>query len=104
MSLIEPVDTARADGKIIYTAKTMTFAGRERGASRSSDGNLEVKLSMPGSRGGRARIRSNCSLPVGRPVTAAPSASPPETGKSRYRPIRRSTPRFTCTPGAAAIS
>jgi Ohr subfamily peroxiredoxin len=49
MAFIETGDTARATGKIIYTAKTLTFAGRESGASRSSDGNLEVKLSMPGS-------------------------------------------------------
>jgi Ohr subfamily peroxiredoxin len=33
--------------KVIYTAKTHTTGGRE-GASRSSDGQLEVKLSTPG--------------------------------------------------------
>ena len=35
-------------GKLLYTAKTHTTGGRE-GASRSSDGRLEVKLSSPGS-------------------------------------------------------
>jgi Ohr subfamily peroxiredoxin len=33
--------------KVIYTARTHTTGGRE-GASRSSDGQLEVKLSTPG--------------------------------------------------------
>lgn len=36
--------------KIIYTARTHTIGGRE-GASRSSDGRLEVKLSSPGTSG-----------------------------------------------------
>ncbi|WP_024575586.1 MULTISPECIES: organic hydroperoxide resistance protein [unclassified Afipia] len=34
--------------KVLYTAKTHTTGGRE-GASRSSDGQLDVKLSPPGS-------------------------------------------------------
>ena len=36
-------------GKVLYTAKTHTTGGREHGASRSSDGNLDVKLAVPGS-------------------------------------------------------
>ena len=36
-------------GKVIYTAKTHTIGGRENGVSRSSDGQLDVKLSMPDS-------------------------------------------------------
>jgi Ohr subfamily peroxiredoxin len=35
-------------GKVVYTAKTHTIGGRENGASRSSDGRLDVKLSVPG--------------------------------------------------------
>jgi organic hydroperoxide reductase OsmC/OhrA len=42
-------------GKVVYTAKTHTTGGRENGASRSSDGLLDVKLSIPGS----ARIGAN---------------------------------------------
>jgi lipoyl-dependent peroxiredoxin len=38
-----------APSKVVYTAKTHTTGGRERGASRSSDGSLDVKLSIPGS-------------------------------------------------------
>jgi len=38
-----------APGKVIYTAKTHTTGGRENGVSRSSDGQLEVRLSPPGS-------------------------------------------------------
>jgi osmotically inducible protein OsmC len=41
--------------KVVYTAKTDTTGGRENGASRSSDGLLDVRLSTPGS----ARIGTN---------------------------------------------
>lgn len=34
--------------KVVYTAKTHTTGGRENGASRSSDGQLDIKLSIPG--------------------------------------------------------
>ena len=37
--------------KVIYTAKTHTTGGREGGASRTSDGRLDVKLSVPGTHG-----------------------------------------------------
>lgn len=36
--------------KVLYTGKTHTTGGRD-GASRSSDGRLEIKLSSPGSAG-----------------------------------------------------
>lgn len=36
--------------KVLYTGKTHTTGGRD-GASRSSDGNLEIKLSSPGTSG-----------------------------------------------------
>jgi lipoyl-dependent peroxiredoxin len=38
-------------GKVIYTAKTHTTGGREGGASRTSDGALDVKLIPPGTKG-----------------------------------------------------
>jgi lipoyl-dependent peroxiredoxin len=43
--------TARdtAGKKVLYTAKAHTTGGREGGASRTSDGQLDVKLSPPGS-------------------------------------------------------
>jgi Ohr subfamily peroxiredoxin len=47
----EQVGTAQ----VIYTARTHTIGGRESGTSRSSDGRLDVKLSVPGS----ARIGTN---------------------------------------------
>ncbi|HEY4287413.1 MAG TPA: organic hydroperoxide resistance protein [Puia sp.] len=34
--------------KLLYTAKTHTTGGREGGMSRSSDGNLDVRISPPG--------------------------------------------------------
>ena len=37
-----------AADKVIYTAKIHTIGGRENGSARSSDGNLDVKLSVPG--------------------------------------------------------
>jgi Ohr subfamily peroxiredoxin len=37
------------EGKVLYTAKTRTTGGRDNGISRSSDGQLDVKLSPPGS-------------------------------------------------------
>ncbi|UIN53549.1 MULTISPECIES: organic hydroperoxide resistance protein [Pseudomonas] len=42
--MINQIDT------VLYTGKTRTTGGRD-GASRSSDGNLDIKLSPPGSHG-----------------------------------------------------
>ncbi|HWL71021.1 MAG TPA: Ohr family peroxiredoxin [Geminicoccus sp.] len=35
--------------KLIYTARVHTTGGREGGASRSSDGNLDIRTALPGS-------------------------------------------------------
>ena len=37
--------------KVLYTAKTHTTGGRDGGSSRTSDGRLDVKLSIPGGPG-----------------------------------------------------
>ena len=37
--------------KVIYTAKAHTAGGRDGGSSRTSDGRLDVKLSIPGTPG-----------------------------------------------------
>lgn len=37
--------------KVLYTGKTNTTGGRDGGSSRSSDGRLDVKLSVPGTPG-----------------------------------------------------
>jgi osmotically inducible protein OsmC len=37
--------------KVLYTGKTRTNSGGRNGASRSSDGRLDIKLSSPGSAG-----------------------------------------------------
>ena len=37
--------------KVVYTAKAHTTGGRDGGASRTSDGRLDVKLSTPGGKG-----------------------------------------------------
>ena len=39
------------DAKVLYTAKAHTTGGREGGASRTSDGRLEVQFTLPGSAG-----------------------------------------------------
>lgn len=45
-------DTTKTQpAKLLYTAKAHTTGGREGGASRTSDGRLEVKLSVPGGPG-----------------------------------------------------
>ena len=35
-------------GKVQYTARVHTTGGRDNGSSRSSDGRLDIKLSIPG--------------------------------------------------------
>src|SRR5215831_15702395 len=42
---ITPID------RVLYTAKAHTTGGRDGGSSRTSDGRLEVKLSVPGTPG-----------------------------------------------------
>ena len=42
---------AAQHGKVLYTAQAHTTGGREGGASRTSDGRLEVKFSLPGGPG-----------------------------------------------------
>jgi lipoyl-dependent peroxiredoxin len=37
--------------KVVYTAKAHTTGGRDGGSSRTSDGRLDVKLSLPGTSG-----------------------------------------------------
>src|SRR3974377_878443 len=43
--------TAAKAVKLLYTAKAHTTGGREGGASRTSDGRLDVKLTVPGPTG-----------------------------------------------------
>src|SRR5262249_53146427 len=42
---------AAQPAKLLYTAKAHTTGGREGGASRTSDGRLDVKFSVPGAPG-----------------------------------------------------
>ena len=49
MTEVEQQRPEAHSGKVVYTAKTHTTGGRESGVSRSSDGRLDVKLSLPGS-------------------------------------------------------
>lgn len=39
------------DEKLIYSARVRTVGGREQGTSRSSDGRLDINLSVPGGPG-----------------------------------------------------
>jgi Ohr subfamily peroxiredoxin len=45
-------NTATQPKKVLYTAKAHTTGGRDGGASRTSDGRLDVKFSVPGAPGG----------------------------------------------------
>ena len=44
-------NTQARPAKVLYTAKTHTVGGRDGGAAHSSDGRLEIKLSVPGTAG-----------------------------------------------------
>ena len=44
-------NTMTQPAKLLYTAKAHTTGGRDGGSSRSSDGRLDVKLSIPGGPG-----------------------------------------------------
>ena len=44
-------NTITQPAKLLYTAKAHTTGGRDGGASRSSDGRLDIKLSVPGTPG-----------------------------------------------------
>jgi osmotically inducible protein OsmC len=48
---LEKERTMTEPGKVLFTAKTHTTGGRENGVSRSSDGRLDIKLSVPGTSG-----------------------------------------------------
>jgi osmotically inducible protein OsmC len=49
MTPSEKAHAAEPAGKVIYTAKTRATGGREKGTARSSDGRLDITLSLPGS-------------------------------------------------------
>jgi osmotically inducible protein OsmC len=51
MTQLEQTHTMTAIEKVLYTAKAHTTGGRDGGASRTSDGRLDVKLSVPGTPG-----------------------------------------------------
>jgi organic hydroperoxide reductase OsmC/OhrA len=59
--------------KVLYTAKAHTTGGRDGGASRTSDGHLDVKLSTPGTSGDGTDPSSFSPL-VGRLVSLAQSS------------------------------
>jgi osmotically inducible protein OsmC len=49
--LVENEVAAIKSAKVLYTAKAHTTGGRDGGASRTSDGHLDVKFSLPGAAG-----------------------------------------------------
>src|SRR5262244_3129076 len=51
MNTTEASEQSNRDRKVLYTAKAHTTGGREGGASRTSDGRLDVKFSIPGGPG-----------------------------------------------------
>lgn len=51
MPQLEQAHTITPIEKVLYTAKAHTTGGRDGGSSRTSDGRLDVKLSVPGTPG-----------------------------------------------------
>jgi Ohr subfamily peroxiredoxin len=51
MNLEQSAPTMTQVEKVLYAARTHTTGGRANGASRSSDGRLEITLSTPGTAG-----------------------------------------------------
>jgi len=51
MAPLEEKPTITQIEKVLYTAKAHTTGGRDGGASRTSDGHLEAKLSVPATSG-----------------------------------------------------
>jgi len=51
LQVSEENKTTQLDKKVVYTAKTHTTGGRDGGGSRTSDGRLDVKFSLPGAPG-----------------------------------------------------
>jgi lipoyl-dependent peroxiredoxin len=47
----EEIKRPPLEAKVVYTAKARTIGGRDGGASRTSDGRLGVKFSIPGGPG-----------------------------------------------------
>src|SRR5271168_428838 len=47
----EASTSTQPETKLLYTAKAHTTGGRDGGASRTSDGRLDVKFSVPGGPG-----------------------------------------------------
>lgn len=45
------METPAQKTKVLYTAKTHTTGGREHGVAKSSDGNLDIRLAVPGTEG-----------------------------------------------------
>jgi lipoyl-dependent peroxiredoxin len=50
-AMSEEIKTTPVEKKVVYTAKAHTTGGRDGGASRASDGRLDVKFSIPGGPG-----------------------------------------------------
>jgi Ohr subfamily peroxiredoxin len=51
IQLPEEIKLAPVGKKVVYTAKSHTTGGRDGGSSRTSDGRLDVQLSIPGGPG-----------------------------------------------------
>jgi osmotically inducible protein OsmC len=51
MNQLASESTVNQTGTVLFTAKTHTTGGRQNGISRSSDGRLNIELSVPGASG-----------------------------------------------------
>ena len=103
MTQVEQQRTTETSGKVIYTAKTHTTGGRENGVSRSSDGQLEIKLSLPGSP--RPGTNPEQLFAAGwSACSRGHSCSRPKGRRSSFRPMWRSMLKSIFIWSTASIS
>jgi len=50
LAIVNMTTNTQTANRVLYTAKVHTTGGRDGGASRSSDGRLDIKHSLPGSK------------------------------------------------------
>jgi osmotically inducible protein OsmC len=96
--LSSPGNSSMPAEKLLYTAKTHATGGRKNGGARSSDGCLDVRVSMPGRPGtgtnpeqllaagwsacfASARTLEACRIKIALPNDLAITAGRPEPGR-----------------------
>ena len=80
--------------RVQYTARVHTTGGRDGGVSKSDDGRLDIKHSIPGTPG-KGPIPNSYLRPAGPHVSKAPCSSSLIRPRSNYRRRWPSTRKWT---------